>query len=180
MERWTNEVLWVPRTRFGSVDEIEIRRSTRRRRTIEARREGDRLVVMVPAGLSAEDERLAVDRLVARLERRDARRRMGDADLERRAAQLSATYLGGRAEATSVRWVTNQQRRWGSCTPGTGEIRLSHHLQDMPAWVVDYVLLHELAHLIEVDHTPRFWQLLSDYPQTERARGFLEGVAFQR
>jgi hypothetical protein len=162
------------------VEEIEIRRSTRRRRTIEARREGDRLIVMVPAGLSPEDERRAVDQLVAKLERRDAKRREGDVDLESRAATLSATYLQGRATPTSVRWVTNQHRRWGSCTPGTGEIRLSHHLQNMPPWVVDYVLLHELAHLIETDHTPRFWQLLSAYPQTQRARGFLEGVEFQR
>ena len=177
---WTTLDLWVRPTRFGSVEEVEIRRSTRRRRTIEARREGDRLIVMVPAGLSPEDERHAVDRLVAKLERRDAKRRVGDVDLESRAATLSAAYLQGRATPTSVRWVTNQHRRWGSCTPGTGEIRLSHHLQTMPTWAVDYVLLHELAHLIETDHTPRFWQLLSAYPQTERARGFLEGVEFQR
>jgi predicted metal-dependent hydrolase len=76
-----------------------------------------------------------------------------------------------------VRWVGNQQSRWGSCTPGDRTIRLSQRLQDMPAWVVDYVLLHELAHLLEPGHGPAFWALLRGYPQLERARGYLEGVA---
>ena len=47
----------------------------------------------------------------------------------------------------------------------------------MPEWVIDYVLLHEIAHLVTADHGPDFWALMSRYPRTERARGFLEGVA---
>jgi predicted metal-dependent hydrolase len=47
----------------------------------------------------------------------------------------------------------------------------------MPGYVVDYVLLHELAHLLVPDHGPDFWALLEAYPRTERARGYLEGVA---
>ena len=88
----------------------------------------------------------------------------------------SEQYLDGRASPESVRWVTNQNTRWGSCTPGEGSIRLSHRLQGMPEYVVDYVLLHELAHLLVPGHGPRFWQLLDAYPRTERARGYLEGV----
>ena len=75
-----------------------------------------------------------------------------------------------------MRWVTNQNTRWGSCTPSEGSIRLSHRLQGMPEYVVDYVLLHELAHLLVPGHGPRFWRLLEAYPRTERARGYLEGV----
>ena len=69
-----------------------------------------------------------------------------------RAAHLSAAYLGGRAQPASVRWVSNQESRWGSCTPAEGSIRISDKVRGMPGWVLDYVLLHELAHLIEPGH----------------------------
>jgi predicted metal-dependent hydrolase len=94
-----------------------------------------------------------------------------------RARELSAAYLDDRAAPTSVRWVDNMTQRWGSCTTGTGAIRLSHRLQEMPAWVVDYVLLHELAHLLEAHHNKRFWAWVDRYPRAERAKGYLEGVS---
>ena len=72
-------------------------------------------------------------------------------------------------------WVTNQQQRWGSCTPSSRTIRLSHRLQSMPDWVVDYVLVHELAHLVEVTHSRRFWSLVEAYPAMERAQAYLQG-----
>ncbi len=115
--------------------------------------------------------------MLARVEASEARRPRSDTDLQRRATELSRQYLAGRAQPTSVRWVTNQRTRWGSCTPTEGTIRLSDQLRDMPAWVRDYVLLHELAHLLEPGHGPSFWGLLAGYPRLERARGYLEGVA---
>jgi predicted metal-dependent hydrolase len=90
---------------------------------------------------------------------------------------LSQRYLEGLARPASVRWVENQQHRWGSCTPADKTIRLSHRLQGMPSWVVDYVLLHELTHLLEKNHTKTFWRMVDRFPKAERARGFLEGVA---
>lgn len=95
-----------------------------------------------------------------------------------RATELSAMYLNGRAVPATVRWVSNQNSRWGSATPADKSIRLSMKLKTMPQWVVDYVLLHELAHLLFSGHGPEFWELLAPYPQTERAKAFLEGVAF--
>ena len=89
-----------------------------------------------------------------------------------------AKYLGGRAVPTSVRWVSNQNSRWGSATPAEGTIRLSDKLRPMPQWVIDYVLLHELAHLLVAAHNAAFWQLLEAYPETHRAKAFLEGVSF--
>ena len=77
-----------------------------------------------------------------------------------------------------MRWVGNQRARWGSCTPLDGTIRLSDRMRDMPAYVVDAVLLHELAHLIEAGHGADFWALVTPFPDHERATAYLEGAAF--
>ncbi|WP_127480720.1 M48 family metallopeptidase [Nocardioides pantholopis] len=155
--------------------EVEVRRSSRRRRTVSAYREGERIVVLVPATLSRREEADWVEKMVARLERSERRRRPSDADLMRRAAGLNDRYLGGIAKPESVRWVDNQNSRWGSCTPAERSLRLSTRLQGMPAWVIDYVLVHELVHLIEPGHNDRFWAWVDRYPQAERAKGYLEG-----
>lgn len=165
------------RARVPPKQDIEVRRSSRRRRTVSAYRDGNKTVVLLPARFSREEEEEWVSRMLDRLAARDQRRRPGDAELAQRARDLSARYLDGRAEPVSVRWVANQKSRWGSCTPADGTIRLSRRLYGMPGWVVDYVLLHELAHLLVPGHGPDFWDLLSHYPRTERARGYLEGVA---
>jgi predicted metal-dependent hydrolase len=156
---------------------VEVRRSRKRRRTVSAYREDDRVVVMIPARLSAKEEREWVATMLERLERSERRRRPSDAGLKRRAAELSNRYLGGLARPETVRWVDNQNSRWGSCTPSDRSIRLSTRLRGMPPWVIDYVLVHELAHLIEAGHTPQFWGWVDRYPKAERAKGFLEGVA---
>lgn len=155
---------------------IEVRRSARRRRTVSAYREGDRTVVLIPARMSEAEEQRWVRVMLDKLAAQESRRTLGDAELAERARRLSEQYFEGRARPHSVRWVTNQNTRWGSCTPSDGSIRLSHRLQGMPEYVVDYVLCHELAHLLVPGHGPRFWRLLEAYPKTERARGYLEGV----
>lgn len=155
---------------------VEVRRSTRRRRTVSAYREGDRTIVLIPARMSEAEEQRWVRVMLDKLAAQESKRMLGDAELAARAEWLSEQYLGGRARPAGVRWVTNQNTRWGSCTPSEGSIRLSHRLQGMPEYVVDYVLVHELAHLLVPGHGQRFWRLLEAYPRTERARGYLEGV----
>lgn len=165
-------------TAASGLGEIEVRRSARRVRTVTAFREGGRTVVAIPARFTRVQEREWVNRMVAKLEAQERRRRPSDEALAARAARLSERYLGGQAVPTSVAWVSNQGRRWGSCTPSEGTIRISDRVRGMPGWVLDYVLLHELAHLLHSGHGPAFWALLAGYPRTERARGFLEGFAF--
>ncbi|MFI6346577.1 M48 family metallopeptidase [Streptomyces sp. NPDC050560] len=169
----------APRARGdrSAAGDVEVRRSSRRRRTVSAYREGGRTIVLIPARMSAAEEQRWITVMLDKLAAQESRRRPGDAELAERARRLSGQYLGGEARPESVRWVTNQNSRWGSCTPAEGSIRLSHRLQGMPEYVVDYVLLHELAHLLVPGHGPRFWALLDAYPRTERARGYLEGVA---
>ena len=118
--------------------------------------------------------------MLARLAAREERIRRTDDELLARARRLTARYLPDHADEVvpaSVRWVTNQNGRWGSCTPADGTIRISHRIQEMPDWVIDYVLLHELAHLVVPSHNARFWELVGRYPKAERARGYLEGIS---
>ncbi len=156
---------------------IDVRRSNRRKRTVSAYRDGETIVVMIPARLSKSEEREWVASMVDRITKSESRRRPDDSVLAKRAANLSDRYLDGLALASSVRWVTNQNTRWGSCTPVDGSVRLSTRLQGMPSYVMDYVLLHELTHLLVHGHGPEFWCLVHRYELSERARGFLEGVS---
>ena len=156
---------------------VEVRRSARRRRTVSAYREGDRTIVLIPARMSRAEERRWVSVMLERLARQDARLRPSDDELMARARDLARKHLEERARPASVRWVTNQGSRWGSCKPADKTIRLSTRLQGMPSWVVDYVLVHELAHLLVPGHGPDFWELVDRFPRTERARGYLEGVS---
>ncbi len=159
---------------------VEVRRSQRRRRTVSAYREGERVVVLIPDRFSRAEETEWVARMLARLAAREERVQRTDHELHTRARRLIARYLpdhAGGAVPASVRWVTNQNGRWGSCTPDDGSIRISHRIQEMPDWVIDYVLLHELAHLVVPSHSTAFWELVNRYPKAERARGYLEGIS---
>lgn len=149
---------------------------------MSAYRDGEKTIVMLPSSLSKAEEEYEIARILERLDGRERRSRppTGDAELMERAMELSYRYLDGRAVPSSVRWVGNQRSRWGSCTPEDRTIRISSMLRGMPVWVVDYVLVHELAHLLEPSHNAAFWKLVDRYPKTERARGYLEGVTAAR
>lgn len=165
-------------------EDYEVRTSTRRTRTMTAFREGGRLVVVVPDHMTARQRRDLVPGLVARFLAKEARNRppRADDELTARAKDLYRTHIAPHASgpepAIGVRWVSNMSQRWGSCTIATGEIRISDRLRTLPTWVVDYVLLHEVAHLEEREHSARFWQLVNAHPSSSRARGFLEGMDF--
>jgi predicted metal-dependent hydrolase len=147
---------------------------------VSAYRDGERVVVLIPDQFSRAEETEWVDKMLARLAAREQRLSRSDSELQARSQRLIGQYLpefARTAQPASVRWVTNQTGRWGSCTPADRSIRISHRIQEMPDWVIDYVLLHELAHLVVPSHNARFWALVGRYPKTERARGYLEGVA---
>ncbi|MFN2608886.1 MAG: M48 family metallopeptidase [Acidimicrobiales bacterium] len=147
---------------------VEVIRSTRRRRTVQAAEAAGVVTVRVPATMSAEDEQRWVAEMVARLARRTATEAT---DVDARARMLAARYR--LPSPVAVRWVDNQRSRWASCTPTDGVIRVSSRLAGYPAWVVDYVLVHELSHLAVPGHGPRFWALVNRYRRAERARGYL-------
>jgi len=143
-------------------------RSSRRRKTVQARTVGGVLQVSIPAAMSKTDEERHVAEMVRRMQRRAE---SSTVDLAARAGALAARY--DLARPTSIRWVDNQEWRWGSCTPSDGTVRISTRLAAEPAWVLDYVIMHELVHLRVPDHGQTFWSVVEQYPRTERARGFL-------
>ena len=152
----------------GPDPAVRIIRSARRRRTAAAREVDGAIEVRVPAGLPAAEEARLVDNLVRRITRRRAG---ADVDLATRAARLARRYE--LPQPARIDWADNQSARWGSCTPSRSTIRISRRLAAFPGWVLDYVIVHELAHLEVHGHGPAFWELVNRYPRTERARGFL-------
>jgi predicted metal-dependent hydrolase len=160
--------------------DVEIIRSDKRARTVSARLVEGKFVVRAPAHMSDAELQPIIDKLQQQFERKRKKAELDDAALHRRAQELNRLYFKGALRWNSIVWVTNQNKsRIGSCTPANGAIRLSHRLAAMPAFVRDYVIVHELAHLLEANHGPRFWKLVNRYPKTERARGYLMAVGLE-
>lgn len=159
--------------------EIKIVRSKRRKKTVSAREENGVFLVRAPARMSDAELAPIIKNLKKRWHKRQARQQLDDQGLHRRAQELNRQYFKGKLKWQSIKWVTNQNKRFGSCTPANGTIRLSHRLATMPTFVRDYVLMHELAHLVEPNHSPKFWDLVYQYPKTERARGYLMAIGWE-
>ena len=159
--------------------DIKIIRSPKRKKTIQARKRNGVVEILAPAAMSDEELQPHIDSLTQKLERKLEAKELSNKDLEARAKQLNKKYFDGKLKWKSIRWVTNQNQRYGSCTPSLGTIRLSHRLAKMPPFVLDYVIVHELAHLLEANHGPNFWKLVYRYAKTERARGYLMAIGME-
>jgi predicted metal-dependent hydrolase len=147
---------------------VEVIRSKRRRKTVTASLDGDVVRVSMPAWMSKADEARYVEELVERVLRKDRRDRT---DINARAATLARRY--DLPLPSAVAWMPNRKTQWAVCDVATREIRVAERVADFPAWVLDYVLVHELAHLAHPNHSTRFWAMVNRFPKAERARGFL-------
>lgn len=166
-------------TKLG-IAKVELRRSARRRRTVSAFREEGVVVISAPVRISQAELLQLAEQLLSKIARDAQGTHTSDEALMVRAVELVHRWLPtGFPQPASVRWTSQQSRVWGTCTTADQTIRLSDRLQGMPEYVVDYVLLHELAHLRHPDHGAQFEALLQPYPHTQKARGFLEGVTWQ-
>jgi len=151
---------------------VEVIRSDRRNKTVSARIVDGVIRVRIPAWMTAEDEARFVDDVVERIERE---RRSAAVDLLARARALADDYR--LPHPTSVTWSKVQRQRWGSCSVDRGDIRISDRLVDVPPWVLDSVLIHELAHLVVPHHGPEFEAIVARYPLNERAAGYLMAIS---
>jgi predicted metal-dependent hydrolase len=159
--------------------EVRIIRSKRRSKTIQAREVEGGIEILAPYQMSDTELAPYIERFQKRVMRRRARKLPNDAELGRRANSLNRQYFGGRLQWRSIRWSKDQMKRFGSCTPEDGTIRISTRLAEMPRFVQDYVIVHELAHLEQPNHGASFWELVNQFPKTERARGYLMAVGLE-
>ncbi len=154
--------------------EVKVIRSPDRKKTIQAKMVGDTLVVYLPLGMHREEERKLIEDMKQKLEKKKLKKHINKDDyLKKRFDEFNNKYFQGRLKVNSIEFVTNQERKNGSCTPANCTIRLSHKLLDMPKWVLDYVIMHEMTHLEHPDHSKAFWGKVGEFKYTERARGFL-------
>jgi predicted metal-dependent hydrolase len=155
--------------------EIVVIRSTRRKKSISAYRQGGRIVISIPARLSKADERAIVPEMIAKIRDQEASKTLGEAQLASKIDQL-LTDLAPEitARPASVVWRPMRER-WGSCTSVDRSIRISDRLKLAPEYALDYVLFHEAIHLQYFDHGDEFTEVLNRFEDSELASAFLDG-----
>ncbi|MDP3731423.1 MAG: M48 family metallopeptidase [Candidatus Omnitrophota bacterium] len=154
--------------------EVKIVRSRRRLRTVSARLVKDMLLVQAPAVLPQGSLEKIIAGFKLKFERKKLKEDLDKKhDLKRIAGNLNEKYFGNKLKIDSIEYVTGQNSKFGCCNYRTANIRISHRIGLMPEWVREYVLIHEMAHLIEPNHSKAFWEIVSRYRLAERARGFL-------
>jgi len=159
--------------------QTELIRSSRRKKTAQAKVVDGKTRIYLPAGLSAEKEQELVDNLLKKLEKQERRRQLNsDGKLLKEAQAINRKYFDGKLNF-KIKYVTNQNSRFGSCTPEDKTIRISDGVAGMPGWVRNYVLIHELSHLLEPNHSKKFWKLVNRYRYAERAKGYLIAVGME-
>ena len=165
------------RSIFLNKMEVKVIRSRRRMRTVSARIVKNTLLVNAPLILSQE----RLDKIVSDFKVKFEKIRLKD-DLDKkdnlteRARRINERYFGNKLKFNSIEYVTDQNSRFGCCNYRAATIRISHKVGLMPEWVRDYVILHEMAHLIEPNHGRAFRDIISRYKLAERARGYLIAV----
>ena len=157
--------------------QITIVRSRRRKKTIQTKYGDGRLWIYLPAGMSTKDEQKWIDQMIERNERWQQKKILQKSDtwLRQRAQELNKKYFDG-SLVFSITFVTNQHSRFGSCTSIDKTIRISECVKTMPSWVQDYIIIHELTHLLHPDHSEKFWEKVNQYKYAERAKGYLIAV----
>jgi len=154
--------------------EVKVIRSSDRKKTIQAKMVGETLHVYLPLGMHLEDERKMIEKMKEKIVKKIHKKQINNDDyLITKFKEFNIKYFGGKLKVNSLEFVTNQTKVNGSCTPNKCTIRLSHKLLEMPKWVLDYVIMHEMTHLVHPNHSNAFWTKVGEYRYTERARGFL-------
>ena len=161
--------------------EVKIIRSSRRRKTVSARLVNDVLLINAPCHISDTHLEKIVGRLKERLQHKKLKEELDkNEDLMAVFNRLNEKYFEDKLKVKAIEYVTNHNSRFGCCNYGSAHIRISHRLSIMPVWVRDYVIVHEMAHLLEPNHGKEFWAMARRYELAERARGYLMAVGLEQ
>jgi len=153
---------------------VEIKRSKRRKKTVSARLDGDIMYVYAPVDTPEKELNEIIKNFEKRFVKRNIKKKLNEEqNLSEVFGRLNKKYFNGKIKIKSIKYVTNQQKKYGSCDYRKKTIRLSHYIARMPDWVRDYVIIHEMAHILEPNHSKAFWDIVYCYKLAERARGFL-------
>lgn len=157
--------------------QITIIRSKRRRKTIQTKYADGRLWIYLPFGMNPKEEEKWIKKMIERNEQWAKKKtfKKSDSWLMHRAQELNKKYFNGSLQF-SIKFVLNQNTRYGSCTSVDRSIRISERVKTMPSWVQNYIIIHELAHLIYPDHSKKFWDKVHQYKYAERAIGYLIAI----
>jgi len=156
------------------INAIKILRSKKRRRTVSARMVKDILIVRAPQYFPESRLQKVIAELKARIERKQLKEELNKSEnLVQRVKEFNLQYFENKLTINSIEYVTDQNSKFGCCNYRTGCIRISHRISAMPQWVRNYVIIHELAHLVVPDHSKAFWEIVNRYKLAERARGYL-------
>ena len=157
------------------ASQVTIIRSPRRKKTIQMKYANGQLLIYLPAGMRPMEEKKWIDRMIEKSNRWEHKTALKKSDtwLMQRTQEINKKYFNGRLQLYSICFVTNQHSRFGSCTSIDRTIRISDRVKTMPSWVQEYVILHEMAHLVFPDHSKKFWELVNQYKFAERAKGYL-------
>ena len=156
------------------INAIKILRSKKRRRTVSARIVKDILIVRAPQYLPESRLQKVITEFKARIERKQLKEELNKSEnLVQRVKEFNLQYFENKLTVNSIEYVTDQNSKFGCCNYRTGCIRISHRISAMPQWVRNYVIIHELAHLVVPDHSKAFWEIVNRYKLAERARGYL-------
>lgn len=160
---------------FEEFPTVQVVRSSRRRKTVEASQQNGVLRIVVPEHISKREEQHWVRHMLNVAKEKSV---TSDEELSTAANELARKYR--LPVPKQIRWITNQKSRWAYCDIDTESISVCEQVRTFPRWVIDYVIIHELAHLREPRHDKAFWDLVHRFPRAERARGYLiakaEGV----
>jgi predicted metal-dependent hydrolase len=160
-----------------SSPQVTVVRSRRRKKTIQTKYANGHLWIYLPAGMSPASETKWIARMIERHNKSEEKHKTRKSDpwLFSHAQELNKKYFNGTLDF-SIKFVSNQHSRFGSCTSTDKTIRISERVKTMPQWVQDYIIIHELAHLFYPDHSKKFWDLVNTYKYAERAKGYLIAV----
>ncbi len=153
---------------------VEVKRSKKRKKTISARLDGDTMYIYAPVDIQEKELHKIINNFKKRFSRRNLKRELNkEQNLRDMFNKLNKKYFDEQIKVKSIEYVTNQKSKYGCCNYKKKTIRISHYLSQMPDWVRDYIIIHEMAHILEPNHSKAFWDIVYRYKLAERARGFL-------